>query len=90
MIETTEQCIDLADITTDTGFPNYRMAGIHLKSGLNIAVLEENFLDKHVIQYLKFGFLISLTVPQPLHTHSASYQHSALQFSEAGYEYIPC
>ena len=66
------------------------MAHIPLNSGLNIPAWEEllmDYPDKHLLEYLKFGFPLSITNSQ-LHNQSIVNHHSALQFPEAAEKYI--
>ena len=62
------------------------MTCIPLKSGLNIPVWEDllrDYPDKHLIEYLKFGF-----PPDAIHNQSARNHHYSLQFTDAVEEYI--
>ena len=91
LIEIGELCVKVADIIRNTGLPNFRMARIPLKSGLNISAWEEllqDYPDKHLIQYLKFEFPRSLTHPDSLHNQYVTNHHSAIQFPKAVEEYI--
>ena len=69
-ISTIPQCFQIAEIIRGTGLPNYRQARIPLRSGLNVQVWEyrlRDYPDKFLLQYLKFGFPLSLTDPTSLH-----------------------
>ena len=58
-----DKCLRIADIIQDAGVPNYAQTRFPLASGLNIAELEHEFRDypdSFILQYLKFGFPISL------------------------------
>ena len=55
--------IKAADIIKSTGVPNYQQARIHVAFNLNIKAWEkylQNYPDQLLIQYLKFGFPLSL------------------------------
>ena len=60
----------IAEIIRNTGVPNYAQARIPLISGLNINEWERELRDYHdpfLLQYLKFGFPLSL-----VHSHELS------------------
>ena len=89
-IKTVEQCIYWANIIAET-CPNYKAARIPLNLGLNISAWEEllsDYPDKHLLQYLKFGFPLSITNPQALSNQTTNNHHSATQFPKAVKEYI--
>ena len=55
--------IKAADIIKSTGVPNYQQARIHVTSNLNIKAWEkylQNYPDQLLIQYLKFGFPLTM------------------------------
>ena len=90
-ISTISQCFQIAEVIRDTGLPNYRQARIPLRSGLNLQAWEyrlRDYPDKFLIQYLKFGFPLSLTNPTSLHNVGISNHPSALAYPEAVDEYI--
>ena len=64
-----EQCINIADIERDINKPNYQQARFPLNSGLNLQAWE-NYLQDYphciVLQYLKFGFPLSIENPDAL------------------------
>ena len=69
-IESIDAYLKIADIIRDTGVPNYAQARIPLISGLNINEWERELRDYHdplLLQYLKFGFPLSL-----VHSHELS------------------
>ena len=81
-----EQCFHTADIIASTGCPNYAQARIPLVSGLNIEEWEKelrDYPDKMLIEYLKFGFPLSLSDPDSLHNVNITNHHSALQYPAA-------
>ena len=62
-ITTLPQLLDIADIIRDTGLPNYQGARIPIISGLNVKAWEshlQGYSDKRILQYIKFGFPLSL------------------------------
>ena len=90
-ISTISQCFQIAEVIRDTGLPNYRQSRIPLSSGLNLQAWEyrlRDYPDKFLIQYLKFGFPLSLTNPTSLHNVGISNHPSALAYPEAVDEYI--
>ena len=81
----------IADTIRSTGVPNYAGARIPLISGLNIGEWERELRDYHhpsLLQYLKFGFPLSLVHPQDLSNITVSNHHSASQFPDAIQEYL--
>ena len=81
----------LAKIIQDTGLPNYRMARFPIKSGLNLPAWEhylKDYPDQRLLQYLKFGFPLSLTDPEVLHNIDVNNHFSALQYPTAVQEYL--
>ena len=82
-ITSIDQCLCIADIIAQTGCPNYAQARIPLASGLNIVEWEKELVDypdKMLIEYLKFGFPLSLSDPGILHnTDSANIQPTIIQ-----------
>ena len=81
----------IASTIRATGVPNYACARIPLISGLNIAEWERELRDYHdplLLQYLKFGFPLSLVHPQDLFNTAITNHHSANQFPEAIQKYL--
>ena len=81
-----DQCLNIAATIASTGLPNYAQARIPLTSGLNIQEWEKELIDYHdkmLIQYLKFGFPLSLSDPGALKNSSTNNHHSALQYPTA-------
>ena len=63
LINSVQTCLEVANIIRDTGFPNYRVARIPLVSDLVIKAWEyhlRDYPDKILINYLKFGFPLSI------------------------------
>ena len=90
-IDNVEQFVAVAEIVQSTNLPNYKMARIPVSSSLNIPAWEKylsDYPDKRVIQYLKFGFPLSLTEGHDLHNTDVSNHASAVQYPEAVTEYL--
>ena len=72
-ISTIEEDLCLAEIIRQTGVPNYAQARIPIASGLNLEAWEQalsDYPDKFLIQYIKFGFPLSIMSPDSLHITS--------------------
>ena len=81
----------VAKIIQNTNLPNYKMARIPVSSSLNIEAWEQylsDYPDKRVVQYLKFGFPLSLSDNNDLHNTDISNHASAIQYPEAVEEYL--
>ena len=79
--DTIEQVVNIADIIKATGLPNYKQARFPIKSNLNLPAWEKyiaDYPDQRIIQYLKFGFPLSLTNPDSIHDTVISNHFSAL------------
>ena len=90
-IDMVDQFVAVAKIILSTNLPNYKMARIPVSSSLNIQAWENylsDYPDKRVIQYLKFGFPLSLTEGHDLHNTDVSNHASAVQHPEAVTEYL--
>ena len=90
-ISTIPQCFQIAGIIRGTGLPNYRQARIPLRLGINLQTWEyrlRDYPDKFLLQYLKFGFPLSLTDPTSLHNVHISNHPSALAYPEVVDQYI--
>ena len=90
-IDSVDKCIEIANVIKSTGLPNYRLARIPIISNLNIEAWEKElsaYPDKHLIQYLKFGFPLSLGSPHLLTNKAVVNHHSALQYPHAIEKYI--
>ena len=90
-IDTVDQFIAVAKIIQSTNLPNYKMARIPVSSSLNIEAWEQylsDYPDKRVIQYLKFGFPLSLSDNNDLHNTDISNHASAIQYPEDVEEYL--
>ena len=81
----------MAEIIRQTGLPNYRAARFPIKSGLNIEAWEKylkDYPDKHLIQYLKFGFPLSIKDAHTLNNTSISNHFLATAFPAQVSAYI--
>ena len=90
-IDTVEKCIEIADVIRQTGVPNYQTARIPLRSGLNIEAWEHllsEYPDKFLIQYLKFGFPLSISNHDNLKISNVTNHYSAIQYPQAVQDYI--
>ena len=90
-IDTVDQYVAVVIIIQATGMPNYRAATIPASSSLNISAWETDLVDypdKRLIQYLKFGFPLSLSNDNNLHDTDILNHVSALQYPEAVKEYL--
>ena len=91
LVDTIQKCLDIGNTIRQTGVPNYAQARITLKSGLNLDKWEQildNYPDKMLLQYLKFGFPLSLTSPDQLHNTQVRNHYSANQYPAAIQEYL--
>ena len=72
-------------------FGNYAQARTPLEAGLNLEEWEhelKDYPDQMIIQYLKFGFPLSLVNPNRLSSTFIKNHHSAIQFSDAVQSYL--
>ena len=90
-VDNIEKCLDIGNTIRQTGVPNCAQARFPLKSGLNLDKWEEvldGYPDKMLLQYLKFGFPLSLTHPEHLHNTRVKNHYSANQHPVAIQEYL--
>ena len=90
-IGTIEEHLHIAEIIRQTGVPNYVQARIPIASGLNLEAWEQalsDYPDKFLIQYIKFGFPLSIMSPESLHITDVKNHASATNFPEQIQEYI--
>ena len=81
-IDSVDICIKVADAIRNTGLPNYQSARFPLLSGLNIEAWERllhNYPDKFLIQYIKFGFPLSICNHNKLKVTHVNNHHSATE-----------
>ena len=90
-IDSIDKCLRIGTIIRNTNLPNYRMARIPLISGLNIPAWErqlQGYPDDRLIQYIKFGFPLSLISPDRLHNQEVSNHFSARQYPQDIQKYL--
>ena len=90
-ISSIDTLLKVADCILSTGVPNYQSAKIPIKSGLNVEAWEnylQDYLDKKVLQYIKFGYPLSLLNPHELCNKEISNHYSAWQYPSQVQEYI--
>ena len=81
-IDSIDKLLHTADIILSTGVPNYQMARIPIKTGLNVEVWEHHlrdYADKCLLQYIKFGYPLSLNYPHELCNQEITNHYSACQ-----------
>ena len=86
-----DKYIDIANVILDTGVPNYKQARIPIQSGLNVKAWQkylQDYPNKKLLQYIKFGYPLSLSNPSVLSNVAISNHLSAIQFSAAVSQYI--
>ena len=74
----------------ETAKPNDRYVHLPLKSGLNIEVWEKDVADyqnERILNYLKFGFPLSLTNTEVLDNQNVINHYSALTYQVVVLEY---
>ena len=87
----TSQYLRAAKIIRKSGLPNYRGARIPIKSGLKIPAWEkylQDYPDKRILQYIRFGFPLSLGSALGLRNTSVKNHYSAMQHPQAVEQYI--
>ena len=75
----------------ETGLPNYNMARFPIESDLNIEAWEKylrHYDNKRLLQYLKYGFPLSIINPDKLNNTNVTNHFSALQFPGAVEQYL--
>ena len=78
-----DKCLQVANIILSTAKPNYQEARIPIVSGLNIKMWEkylQDYPDDRLIQYIKFGFPLSIQDRSQLHNTNVCNHYSALQY----------
>ena len=91
LISDINQCVTIAKLIQETGKPNYALARIPLKSDLNIDAWQNylgDYHDQYLIQYLKFGFPLSLSDPDSLNRTHIDKHASSLQYPRAIEQYL--
>ena len=91
LISDIDQCVAIAKLIQQTGKPNNAAARIPLVSGLNLEAWHKHLADYHdqyLLQYLTFGFPLSLSDPDELNNTHVSNHASALQYPQAIQQYL--
>ena len=91
LINSVQTCLEVANIIRDSGFPNYRVSRIPLVSDLVIKAWEyylRDYPDKILINYLKFGFSLSINDHTKLANTNINNHASTMHFPNAIAEYI--
>ena len=90
-ISSIDTLLKVADCILSTGVPNYQAARIPIKSGLNIEAWEHylhGYSDKRLLQYIKFGYPLSLINPHELCNKEITNHYSACQYPKQVQEYL--
>ena len=75
----------MARIIRQSGLPKYKQARVPLNSGLRIEAWKKylsKYEDQKLVQYLQFGFPLSITQSKVLYNHNVKNHYSALQFQD--------
>ena len=91
VVNNIDQYIDIDKTIKETAKPNYVAARIPLKSNLNLHAWEYHlkaYPDKRLLQYLKFGFPLSLENSDELCNTQIVNHYSALQYPDQVLQYI--
>ena len=86
-----EKVLHAASVIQATRLPNYKLARFPIKSGLNLPAWEkylQHYPEERVLQYLKFGFPLSLTGPSKLHNVDVTNHFTALAHPTAIQRYL--
>ena len=78
--------LNVARTIKQSGLPNYKQVRIPLNSGLCIDSWKEylrQYKDQKLVQYLQFGYPLSISHPELLSNQSVTNHFSALQYREA-------
>ena len=84
-LDSVDTLLKIASIVRSTGQPNYKHARIPIESGLNVEAWERHlrdYSDKRIIQYIKFGFPLSLIDPHELNDTKMTNHFSACQYPQ--------
>ena len=90
-INSIDMCIHIAEIIKSTGQPNYRQARFLISSGFNLQAWEhylQHYPHRNLLQYLKFGFPLSIECPDDLCNTCIMNHHSATQYPDAVQQYL--
>ena len=86
-----EQYLQVAQVIKHSKVSNYKQVRIPIESGLNIRAWEnrlDGYPDKRLIQYLKFGFPLSISSQHKLTTSEVQNHFSALHYPKAVTQYL--
>ena len=87
----TSQYIHLAKVIHESGVPNYRQVRVPITSGINVEAWKRHrydYKDQLIIQYLQFGFPLSIKEPDSLCKQNPKNHFSAIQHSKAISDYL--
>ena len=90
-IKDIHQYLSIAETIKNTGVSNYILARIPIKSDLHLDAWEyylRDYPDKRLLQYLKFGFPLSIGNPDGLCNTQIVNHYSALQYPDQVLQYI--
>ena len=82
-INSIDTCLQVANVILSTTKPNYREARITIVSGLNVNMWKkylQNYPDDRLIQYIRFGFPLSIHNRSELHNTDVCNHQSAMQY----------
>ena len=88
---TLEDYICMAKAIRSTRLPNYKFARFPVPSSLNLDAWRHHLKDYHdqrLLQYLTYGFPLSINNPSNLHNTDVKNHHSAMQFPAAIQQYL--
>ena len=91
LIDSVDKLLQTADTILSTGVLNYQMAKIPIKSGLNVDAWEHHlcdYADKCLLQYIKFGYPLSISNPQELCNKEVNNHYSACQYPKHVQQYL--
>ena len=83
--------LKVAGTVRQSGLPNYRQVRIPINLGLNIQVWQRHFSDygdQLLVQYLQYGFPLSIRDPDMLVMQDVKNHYSALQHHESVASYL--
>ena len=83
--------LKVAGTVRQSGLPNYRQVRIPINSGLNIQAWQHHlsdYGDQLLVQYLQYGFPLSIRDPDMLVMRNVKNHYSALQYHESVASYL--
>ena len=87
----TSQYIHLAKVIHESGLPNYKQVRAPITSGINVEAWKRHlydYKDQLIIQYLQFGFPLSIRERDSLCKQNPKNHFSAIQHSKAITDYL--